>query len=275
MAKGERRADGDQSSRSRFSLFLQVTVGQKPSHFITQPNDFPASALLLNIADHRRNVFLDHVIEVPVLGSAFKGVQASPSPAKGKIPHIKPFLGQERSQAGLLTEIKEQTVDEKTVTEDYRHWMAALFRHVQPLQGKLESLSRHGPVKLLGKQRSLPGNGTRGKKEKEEKENRESRSETGRLQFLSSMMATTELKLTTSPSLARTSLNSPESGASISTLTLSVSTSSKGSPALTLSPFCLSQRKTLTSSLSSLDPSRGITTSFFIRACPERFMPQH
>src|SRR5512135_1697807 len=84
------------------------------------------------------------------------------------------------------------------------------------------------------------------------------------------MTATTAPNFTKSPSRALISLNRPSSGASISTLTLSVSTSSSASPFLTLAPGSLIQRRIRTSSLSSLEPKRGTMTSFFTAPNLER-----
>src|SRR5215204_748094 len=79
-------------------------------------------------------------------------------------------------------------------------------------------------------------------------------------------MATDAPNFTKSPSLALTSARVPSTGASISTLTLSVSTSSSASPFLTAEPGTLIQRRILTSSLSSLEPKRGTITSVVIKS---------
>src|SRR2546423_3819051 len=63
---------------------------------------------------------------------------------------------------------------------------------------------------------------------------------------------------TTSPARAVTSCSTPDAGASISTVTLSVSISTIGSPFLTVSPGALSQRRTLPVSCAS--SSAGMMT---------------
>ena len=64
---------------------------------------------------------------------------------------------------------------------------------------------------------------------------------------------------TSAPSGARTPARRPSAGASISTVTLSVSTSIRGSPFATSSPSALSQRRTLP--VSWAIPSAGMITS--------------
>ena len=67
---------------------------------------------------------------------------------------------------------------------------------------------------------------------------------------------------TVSPSAARRSARIPVAGASISMLVLSVVISTMGSPWVTASPACLSQRTMLPSSM--VKPSFGMITSFIV-----------
>src|SRR5207247_5475076 len=71
---------------------------------------------------------------------------------------------------------------------------------------------------------------------------------------------------TTSPARAVTSLRVPDAGASISTVTLSVSISTIDSPFLTVSPGDLSQRRTLPVSCAS--SSAGMMTLVGIAGRP-------
>src|SRR5204863_8396138 len=73
---------------------------------------------------------------------------------------------------------------------------------------------------------------------------------------------------TVSPSLARISRRTPETGAGTSALTLSVSTSSIGSNSTTLSPGLTSQREIVPSCTDS--PSWGITTRVVLPAISTR-----
>ena len=81
---------------------------------------------------------------------------------------------------------------------------------------------------------------------------------------------------TTSSSLARISVRTPDTGEGISVSTLSVLTSSSGSSAATVSPTCLSQRVTVPSV--TLSPSWGIVTGVAMlspcdQACACRGLP--
>src|SRR5947199_1196215 len=89
-------------------------------------------------------------------------------------------------------------------------------------------------------------------------------SATGAISPSASTSAITSPTGTSVPSGTRTPASVPSAGASISTVTLSVSTSSSGSPLRTLSPSCLSQRRTLP--VSCAIPSAGMITSAGIRA---------
>ena len=76
---------------------------------------------------------------------------------------------------------------------------------------------------------------------------------------------------TTSPGCAVTSRNTPAAGASISTVTLSVSISTIGSPLVTASPGCLSHLRTFPVSWAS--SSAGMITVVGTER-PQSFLPQ-
>src|SRR3990167_7291340 len=101
MVEGYRRGNRRQRPQSQATLFFDVTIGKQSAHLITNPADVGAPALLPNIADDRREVFVDHIVQSPAFRPPFERSEAPPDPAMREVPDIEPLAGQIAPKAVL------------------------------------------------------------------------------------------------------------------------------------------------------------------------------
>src|SRR3989338_7138995 len=165
MVKSDRGPESHQSGQPGAGLLLEVAIGKKTAHLISNPNDLGVSALFLNVADDCRDVLLDYIIQGPALSATFQRIKTPARASQGEVPHVKPFFGQILRQALFFIEIKKKAVDEEAMDEDYGRLDSRLFSNTSPLQGELQFFFRYGPVLLSINRCTLACQDNRNRKE--------------------------------------------------------------------------------------------------------------